>query len=808
MRMTVESSGMLEEGADQSTFTTGDNAKEKGGDSDEPSEATIVVSAETEEQQPLSPENETEQDGKDEMTSNTTDRDADKAVKDSAQSDVGNGMSSNCKDDTAQEETAAECDANDAPITDSQEQNNQTTAPDEADPPAPVQSSWRFFKRRRGRASDTTSASKSAEADAAQDVMNSDRNDENSDRESVGGSTLSASDNNDSVAPKSDGSPADAPGIGDTGEKSTELIHNSDTADRDSSDESEPASTAPSFHSQESMIASQSMALNDAFLALETMRKANLDLELASMGKVDHRCCTACLRAQWRKEEARAAAGEKRRTWKHNFARRRAALPCLVCAAPVCSNHSCPEFRKDKVTICGECSPLFSVDFIFDIVFNDDKEHRRACIDKVVDSYDRAVLIIKYSSQFIDDIAKALRDNTTRDNSVALGSSGIGLMSGITGAAAAAVHIAAAAAAGAAILSPAGPPLFIASLIFGGTAAAASTSSEAVSYYSEPNQMASRLLALHELINSLLQVTVVLKDALINGRINLSHYVERKQKKKKRRKLSSADSQATDSDADDDAEQVPSDTEHDATRVEEEADDATTVTAQTDITDGGSEDPDDSGIAKKDSFNEQLEAAASQLSLDEADTTTQGDCDFNSDKEPSLAINANEEGNGSNVTKEKDVKMSSKEAPSKPQSTKSDKKASAGAKHETKVVVAQQDNVRSAICRATTNAMKAASAASAACGVLSVTTIILEAKNMTDSLERMKTNECQKADIIEAIKAEIDKLPDTSLIAEECESYLNGSADEAQPAALSTRNRKESQERGAPRVGLPIKLAD
>merc|ERR1719199_1472938 len=144
--------------------------------------------------------------------------------------------------------------------------------------------------------------------------------------------------------------------------------------------------------------------------------------------------------------------------------------------------------------------------------------------------------MLRYSAQYVDDVAKALEENTERNNTVALGSSGIGLMSGITGAAAAAVHIAAAAAAGAAILSPAGPPLFIASLIFGGTAAAASTSSEAVSYYSEPNQMANRLMALHELINSLLQVTVVLGDALVNGRINLDHYVDRMQRKKDEKK--------------------------------------------------------------------------------------------------------------------------------------------------------------------------------------------------------------------------------------------------------------------------------
>lgn len=572
---------------------------------------------------------------------------------------------------------------------------------------------------------------------------------------------------------------------------------------------------AASFHSQESIIASQSMALNDAFMALEAMRKANLELELASMGKVDHRICTQCLRAQWAKEERREAEGRARRTWKHNFARRRTAVPCLVCASPVCANHQCPNFAKDKVTICSDCAPLFGVDFIFDIVFNEDKNHRRACIDKVIDSYDRATLIIKYSCQFIDDIATALRENTSRDNTVALGSSGIGLMSGITGAAAAAVHIAAAAAAGAAILSPAGPPLFIASLIFGGTAAAASTSSEAVSYYSEPNQMANRLMALHELINSLLQVTVVLKDALINGRINLDHYVDKKQRKKdeKQKALAAAAAPDISDEANDGDEKLPlSEANDDAaqdsrttTVVEEAAEDESVTTAETD-----------------DDISTQLVGASSQLSLEEAGAfdvekdvscievvTSLESSVHNSDSEATGNLDTdNEEGavKSENNTEKVDVSSTGGNDVKKSTvaSVDGEKKKSSDATSSSTSL--KSDATRRAICRATTNAMKAASAASAACGVLSVTTIILEAKNMTDSLERMKAGKCEKADVILAIKAEVDKLPDTSLIAAECESYLEGTADAAQPAALTQRQRNDSEKRGAPRGGIPIKM--
>ena len=590
---------------------------------------------------------------------------------------------------------------------------------------------------------------------------------------------------------------------------------NANTNANDANEDDMDIHAASSFHSQESIIASQSMALNDAFLALEAMRKANLELELASMvGKVDHRICTQCLRAQWAKEERREAEGRARRTWKHNFARRRAAVPCLVCASPVCAHHQCPNFAKDKVTICSDCAPLFGVDFIFDIVFNEDKKHRSACIDKVIDSYDRATLIIKYSCQFIDDIAKALRENASRDNTVALGSSGIGLMSGITGAAAAAVHIAAAAAAGAAILSPAGPPLFIASLIFGGTAAAASTSSEAVSYYSEPNQMANRLMALHELINSLLQVTVVLKDALINGRINLDHYVDRKQRKKDEKHKALA---AASEDGDDENKKPPSDADGDApcdssttTVVEEEAEDESVTTSQTDDLD--------------DDNSTQLAGTTSQLSLDEAGASELevGNDVSRVETESSLESsfrNSDSEATGNSGT-DNDVETAKSENSTEKVAASSTggndankstgasendekKKSSEGKSSSTSL---KSDATRRAICRATTNAMKAASAASAACGVLSVTTIILEAKNMTDSLERMKAGKCEKADVILAIKAEVDKLPDTSLIAAECESYLEGTADAAQPAALTMRQRDDSEKRGAPRGGIPIKM--
>jgi len=229
------------------------------------------------------------------------------------------------------------------------------------------------------------------------------------------------------------------------------------------------------------------MALNEAFTSLESMRIANLELELNR--SVDPRHCVTCLR----REVERQRAGQRGTTW--GFHKRR-AVPCLVCAAPTCLKHASTVHRdfQKQLTVCCQCAPLFGLDFIVDLIHNgdDDPAYRRAAVEKVVDSYDRALIALKFARQYIDRTCEALEKSAARDNRIGLGSSSVGLVSGVTGVAAAAIHLAAfSTVAAAAVLTPVGPPLLIASIVFGGTAAAASSGSEAVSYYSEPNQCAS-----------------------------------------------------------------------------------------------------------------------------------------------------------------------------------------------------------------------------------------------------------------------------------------------------------------------------
>jgi hypothetical protein len=276
-----------------------------------------------------------------------------------------------------------------------------------------------------------------------------------------------------------------------------------------------------------------SMELNEAFVALENMRKANLEMEFGGKAIPNiglfHQYCRTCLYSQKQRQEAYLSkhgdltAGRAR--LKNVMARlkSRSRHPlCLVCTSPVCAKHCCNDFRKEKITVCGSCAPLFTMDFVVEAFSHEEEERRQKCMMHVIDSYDRALLMLKYSSQFIDEIADALETNARKTDHIGLGSSMIGLTSGFTGVAAVAAHVSVAAA----ILSPAGPPLLVASILFGASAAAASTGTEAINYYSEPSRLANRIIALHDLVHSLLGVTMVLKDSMALGHVDPRHYVD------------------------------------------------------------------------------------------------------------------------------------------------------------------------------------------------------------------------------------------------------------------------------------------
>ena len=131
--------------------------------------------------------------------------------------------------------------------------------------------------------------------------------------------------------------------------------------------------------------------------------------------------------------------------------------PCLICASPSCKTHTSSNFRKDGITLCLTCEKMFELNFIVDCVSESDPAIRSKHVDRMIDCYDRCLLLLKYSSRFIEPIAKSLEQSKETQNKIGLGSSGAGVLSGVLGIAAAA-----------SILTPAGPPLLIASLVFGG----------------------------------------------------------------------------------------------------------------------------------------------------------------------------------------------------------------------------------------------------------------------------------------------------------------------------------------------------
>jgi len=140
---------------------------------------------------------------------------------------------------------------------------------------------------------------------------------------------------------------------------------------------------------------------------------------------------------------------------------------------------------------------------------------RKRMIGRMVDVYDRVLLVLRYSVQFIDDIADKLEHGSKRNDRVGITGTTSGLFSGIAGVAAAAT-----------ILTPAGPPLLIASLLFGGTAQVFHTGTKTVNYYSTPRRLAARIIAYYNLCKSVLFVTCVLRDALLKDQLNLENYVE------------------------------------------------------------------------------------------------------------------------------------------------------------------------------------------------------------------------------------------------------------------------------------------
>jgi len=257
----------------------------------------------------------------------------------------------------------------------------------------------------------------------------------------------------------------------------------------------------------------KSMKLNDAFLSLDKMRQANLEVEFGHT--INHKKCVQCIRKLPPNKRPSTPSP-------YRLLKSKKCKPCLLCGNPSCSNHLDKSFSKSKVIICNECSPLFSLDFIVDCVSHknntDDPkaaQKQRHQIKHMIDVYDRVLIMLEYSAQYIDEIAAKLEKTTKKEDKIGLSCNASGVVSGMAGVAAAACFV-----------TPAGPPLLIASLLFSGASQITSSGNKMVNYYSTPNKIAFKIISLYNLCKSVLTVTTVLRDALLKDHIDLEKYVE------------------------------------------------------------------------------------------------------------------------------------------------------------------------------------------------------------------------------------------------------------------------------------------
>jgi hypothetical protein len=190
--------------------------------------------------------------------------------------------------------------------------------------------------------------------------------------------------------------------------------------------------------------------------------------------------------------------------------------PCLTCGHPTCPRHSSSAFSSKNIPICQACAYLFELDFIVDIIATaadaaDFAECRRR-VNEMVDCYDRAKLLLSYMAVYSEDVASALEAQAARSNKVKAGSGATSIVSSIAGIVGCGILL---------FVPPAavaGVPLLIASLVVGGGATAAQTGDEVVRYFSEPNRLAERMVALHGMATSLLRVKDVLSHVLLRSR--------------------------------------------------------------------------------------------------------------------------------------------------------------------------------------------------------------------------------------------------------------------------------------------------
>ena len=213
---------------------------------------------------------------------------------------------------------------------------------------------------------------------------------------------------------------------------------------------------------------------------------------------------------------------------------------CLTCGAPACAKHSSATFRKEAdVVVCHECANVlqhFSSETTSASTTaagvsssstgyslqssnhqqdkssslpssnnNNDDDQDEVFVEKLIDLYDHAKLLLEFSLPFVPAIAQGLESEKTSHNKLKIGGSSVGIMSGVCGLAGLVLTTTTAVAVA--------PPLLIASVLFGTSATAVPLGTNvAARFFSQPNKLANRLLALYGIVLSVLVIVEQLQQ--------------------------------------------------------------------------------------------------------------------------------------------------------------------------------------------------------------------------------------------------------------------------------------------------------
>jgi hypothetical protein len=258
---------------------------------------------------------------------------------------------------------------------------------------------------------------------------------------------------------------------------------------------------------------SSTLELNSAYEGWEQARRHLIEEECSKLGipftEKSMNTCLSCLKEPEKKAKPALADSSGKPLFPMLYKLRQTSQdavvnarktesPCLVCGTVTCKRHSSEAFRKEGISVCQDCIKWLEYDFASARLATEVHQY----VQHLVDLYQRAHLLLQYSSKFMLATADALEQTTKQHNHIGIGGSGAGMVSSVLGIAAACT-----------ILTPAGPPLLVASLVFGGSATAIQTGSEAYMNYGEPSQVANRILTLQGIAERILAVVQTMRDS-------------------------------------------------------------------------------------------------------------------------------------------------------------------------------------------------------------------------------------------------------------------------------------------------------